>query len=61
MLFLAISGMNAAKDLLALDALESKDDTLLEPWAKSRDYFQFASLAFEQGKIEEKSSMKTER
>jgi len=52
MLFLAISGMNAAKDLLSLDALESKNDTLLEPWAKSRDYFQFASLAFEQGKIE---------
>jgi len=53
MLFLAISGVNAAKDLLTLDAVESENDTLLESWAKSRDYFQFASQAFDQGKIEE--------
>ena len=52
MLYLAISGMNAARDLLSSDLLESENDTLLEPWAKSRDYFQFASVAFAQGKIE---------
>ena len=52
MLFLAISAMNAAKALLDVDSLESENDTLLEPWAKSREYFQIASLAFEQGKIE---------
>ncbi len=52
LLFLAISGVNAVRNLLNLDTLESKNDTLLEPWAKSRDFFQFASVAFEQGKIE---------
>ena len=52
MLYLAISGMNAAEALLNADILESDNDTLLEPWAKSRDYFQIASQAFEQGKID---------
>jgi general secretion pathway protein K len=52
MLFLVISGVNVAKEILNTDAFESDYDTLLELWARSKEYFQFASAAFERGIME---------
>ncbi len=51
-IYLAISGMNAAKEVLELDGLYTQHDTLLEEWAKARDYSEYAGLALEGGKVE---------
>jgi general secretion pathway protein K len=53
-LFIAISGVNAIKELLRLDGLYSKSDTLLEEWTKSRPYFYSASSMLDEGKLEGK-------
>lgn len=52
MIFLAISAINAAKELLRLDGLYTRNDTLLEEWVNSHDYFEYVSLGFEEGKVE---------
>jgi general secretion pathway protein K len=49
--YLAISGVNAVKDLLMLEGMYSKGDTLLEEWAKSRAYFDSASAALQEGRL----------
>jgi len=53
-LFVAISGVNAIKELFRLDGLYSKSDTLLEEWTKSRAYFESASSMLDEGKLEGK-------
>jgi general secretion pathway protein K len=50
--YLAISGVNAVKDLLMLDGMYSKGDTFLEDWAESRAYFESASAALQEGVLE---------
>ncbi len=52
LLYLAISGVNAAKELLHLDGLYTQNDTLLEEWAKTRDFSEYAGLNVEGGKME---------
>jgi len=49
---LAISGVNAVKDLLKLESMRSKEDTLLEDWAKPQVLFETASGALSEGKLE---------
>ena len=51
-LFIAISGINAVKELLRLDGLYSKGDTLLEEWSKGPPYFDYASSMLDEGKVE---------
>ncbi len=51
-LFVTISGVNAVRELLRLDGLYSKSDTLLEGWAKGRLYFDSASAILDEGKME---------
>jgi general secretion pathway protein K len=52
LLYLAISGVNAAKELLAEDGLRSRNDTLLEEWAKARNLSEYAGLNVEEGRME---------
>jgi general secretion pathway protein K len=49
---LAISGVNAAKELLYLDGLYTQNDTLLEEWAKTRAFSDYTGLNVEEGKME---------
>lgn len=49
---LAISSVNAIKDLLQLEGMRSKEDTLLEEWAKAQVFFEAASGALSEGKLE---------
>jgi len=51
-LFITISGVNVIKELLNLDGLYSKSDTLLEEWAKSRPYFDSASAMLDEARVE---------
>jgi len=51
-LFIMISGVNALKELLRLDGLYSKGDTLLEAWAKSSQYFASTGSILEEGRFE---------
>jgi general secretion pathway protein K len=51
-LFVTISGVNAIRELLRLDGLYTKSDTLQEGWAKSRSYFGSASAILDEGKVE---------
>ena len=51
-LFITISGVNAIRELLRLDGLYSKGDTLLEGWAKSRPYFDSASSILDDGMVQ---------
>jgi general secretion pathway protein K len=52
LLYLAISGVNAAKELLHLDGLYTENDTLLEEWAKTRDFFDYTGVNVQEGKME---------
>jgi general secretion pathway protein K len=52
LLYLAISGVNAAKELLYRDALYTQNDTLLEEWAKTRDFSGYTGLNAGEGKME---------
>jgi general secretion pathway protein K len=50
--YVAISGIGAIGDLLTLDGIYSKADSLLEEWAKSEAYFNSATAALQEGRIE---------
>jgi general secretion pathway protein K len=50
--YLAISSINAIKDLLMLEGIHSKEDTLLEEWAKGRIFFDAVNGALPGGKLE---------
>jgi general secretion pathway protein K len=52
LLYLAISGVNAAKELLYQDGLYSQNDTLLEKWAKTRDFSDTIGLNAGEEKME---------
>jgi len=49
---LAISSVNAIKDLLHLEGMGSKEDTLLEDWAKAQSLFETAGGALQEGVLE---------
>ena len=51
-LFITISGVNVIKEMLRLDGLYSKSDTLLEEWAKSRSYFDSATSMLGEARVE---------
>ncbi len=50
-LYISISGLNAIKELLYLDSLYTKSDSLLEPWAKITPYIESANSELEEGSI----------
>jgi general secretion pathway protein K len=52
LLYLAISGVNAGKELLYRDGLYTQNDTLLEEWAKTRDFSDYTGLTAGEGKME---------
>jgi general secretion pathway protein K len=52
LLYLAVSGVNAAKQLLYLDGLYTENDSLLEQWAKTRDFSDYTGLIVQEGKME---------
>jgi general secretion pathway protein K len=52
LLYLAISGVNAAKELLEEDGLRTQNDTLLEEWAKASNLSQYAGLNGDEGRME---------
>jgi general secretion pathway protein K len=51
-LYISLSGLNAIKQLLTLDAIYSKVDTLLEPWAQIEPFVESANSALEEGRID---------
>lgn len=51
-LFGTISGVNAIREMLRLEGLYTKSDTLLEKWANSRPFFESASALLEEGRLE---------
>ena len=51
-LFTAISGINAIKEVLRLESLYDKSDTLFDKWAESRPYFEYASSMLDEGRLE---------
>lgn len=50
-LYTSISGVNAIKELLRLDARYTKHDTLFEKWAQGSDYFNAASSFLDEGSV----------
>lgn len=50
--YIAISGIGAIRDLLTIEGMYSRADTLLEDWANSRTYFDSATAALDEGKVE---------
>jgi general secretion pathway protein K len=50
--YIAISGVSGIKDLLMIEGMYSKVDSLLEDWAKSKTYFESATMALDEGKLE---------
>ncbi|MBW1767396.1 MAG: general secretion pathway protein GspK [Deltaproteobacteria bacterium] len=51
-LFTTISGINAIKEVLRLEGLYDKSDTLFNKWAKSRPYFDAANSMLDEGRVE---------
>ena len=51
-LFTTISGINAIKEILRLEALYDKSDTLVDKWAESSSYFGYASSMLDEGRVE---------
>ncbi len=51
-LFTTISGINAIKEVLRLEVLYDKSDTLIDKWAESRPYFDYASSMLDEGRVE---------
>ncbi len=51
-LFIAISGVNIVKDMLRLEGIYGKGDTLLDEWAKGKAHFDAANASLEEGKME---------
>ena len=50
--YVAISGIGAIRDILTMEGMYSKADSLLEDWAKSKTYFDSATAALDEGKLE---------
>lgn len=51
-LFTTISGINAIKEILRLEGLYDKSDTLFDKWAISRPYFDAANSMLDEGRVE---------
>ena len=51
-LYITISGVNVIRELLKLDALYTKSDTLFEEWANSKASFDYATSMLDEGRLE---------
>jgi general secretion pathway protein K len=50
--YLAISGVNVIRNLLWLEGLNKREDTLLDEWANGKAYFESANALLDAGKVE---------